>query len=243
MKTAKISLISEGRIVLVQAPYNPDMIAELKQVESKLWRPAEKAWSFKVKDEARVREIVAKYFPEEKEEQQEEDEYKPASNIMRHTDVVMQAVRHILYNMNENDGKISHSIINMHTEEFRGMYCTDSANVAMACLGIDKVLKGGEAANEAQFSRLVEMAKKREEYLIRSILRKREARQAAKAESRESAQSKAEGNGPSTAEDKPVRKIRKAKRLSPELAGLQLPEGKTARLKKGQLVVVNAKKN
>jgi len=170
---AKISLIADGRVVLVQAPYNADMIAELKQIPSKLWRPAEKAWSFKVADESKVREIVAKYFPEG-EGAEEEEEYTPASNIMLYADIVLQGVRSLLYDINENGGKVTSAMVQRHLEEEKGCYPADSANVALVCIGKQKGVKGGEHANDAQFEKLVAMAKKKEEYLIQSILRKRE---------------------------------------------------------------------
>lgn len=228
-KQVTISQINNGQRIMVQAPYNAEMLAELKAIEGRVWRPEEKAWTFKIADDAKVREIVAKYYPDG--EDQEKQEYVPESNILRYQDIVLDGVRRLLWNVEENGGKLNKNLILKHLEDEKGHYAQDGANVVLEILGIEGRLKG--AANDRQLGILVKKAREKFEYAIASIEKKKQAAREQK--------SQAEVDGTSTA--KISRKSKSRKPLSPALAAIQLTEGFTVRKIGRALKVVPAKAN
>ncbi len=60
MQTAKV--IAASTRIFVESPYNAEMIAALKEIPGRKWHPTEKCWSVPVEEEARLREVVRRYF-------------------------------------------------------------------------------------------------------------------------------------------------------------------------------------
>lgn len=72
MATAKITKVAD--VVLVQAPYNASLIAEIKAIPGRRYNPDLKAWSVPDGSEQQVRELVRQYYQIEGEVSQVEYE-------------------------------------------------------------------------------------------------------------------------------------------------------------------------
>jgi hypothetical protein len=59
---ATATIIENGTDVIVKSPYNASLVSDIKALPGRKWNPDEKAWSVSGKFSKEIRAIVAKYF-------------------------------------------------------------------------------------------------------------------------------------------------------------------------------------
>jgi hypothetical protein len=224
MSKAMVIDIPNGEIA-IKSPYNASLVEEIRSLPNRRWNGVEKSWVVPAKYENQVRQIVRKYFQIEGEEAQVEYEvldlviwadntYKrsyPHGVTIDGCDVVNMQYGSLIRSSNAFEV----------LEEKEGEFLKgDSSHAFEVRYRVKvKVRKGAKIETYGRCGqgdfKIVEKASKKKE---------------------KSVSLNAIGN-PIIEAPKTTRKPRAKKQLSPELAALQLPEGKKACLVRGKLVI------
>ncbi len=193
--------------VAIKSPYNASLVEEIKSLPNRRWNGVQKAWIVPMKFESQAREIVRKYFQIDGEEAQ--IEYETIEMVVWTDNTYKRSYPHGV----TVDGC---DVINMQY----GSLVRSSKQFEIL------ESKGGFTSGDSNHAFSVR-------YEIKVRVRKGAKIEAYGRCGKGSFEIVEAGK----AVAEPVKVKRAKKELSPELAAMQLPEGKKARLVRGKLVV------
>lgn len=96
------------------------------------------------------------------------------SNIHLYSDVVLENVTSVLWNVKERGGLASNKFLATEFQRLQGSWPTDTINIALMAMGRTPAAQG--VASEKQMSIFVEQAKRQNEGLLLEIARLRAAK-------------------------------------------------------------------